>query len=220
MNSTNYIKSVYNKFINNNSVSELFLLEPMSTIIRLAMLTFCENGSKIAIYNNKIYVQEPNYFQPLLRKIYGSNRSELSHLLRPIAISKSKYDKKEKSIKNIFKFAVKGLKKLKISYNNETNMTCHCLQLYINYIESELKEPTEFNKIGKFELDDFSSKLYEEYYKLWSSSQLDLVSKLLNEANKCEKERYNLIIAINSIVELKENQSNELIKKYTKNLKK
>ena len=111
------MNALFEKFFNSykNYKTELFLLEPMSSIIRLAILSFSDEGTKIAISNNKIYVQEPSYLQPILRKIYGANRTELSHLLRPIVICKKRYDEKDKSIKNIFKFAVKGLKKLKFA---------------------------------------------------------------------------------------------------------
>ena len=62
-----FYEDYYNYYTNKE---DLFLLEPFSSMIRLAMLSYYKEGTKIAITNNKIYVQEPNYFQGPIRFIW------------------------------------------------------------------------------------------------------------------------------------------------------
>ena len=88
------------------------------------------------------------------------------------------------------------------------------------YIENENIDSKEFNEIGHIEEDNFTRTLYGEFDNLWKPSQIKLISNLLDEANKYPEERTHLIDAINSIVDIKENQSSKLIEKFTKNLKK
>ena len=59
------------------------ILEPLTTIVRLAIISFKSVGTKIAITNNKIYVQSPNLAQGVIRWTYGNNREEIHYdLLR------------------------------------------------------------------------------------------------------------------------------------------
>ena len=80
-------------FKKNESIknSNLQLLEPLTCIIRLAMLNFQENGTKIAIYNNRISSQLPNLIQGAKRWVYGNKRNELHYLYKPIIIAIHKW---------------------------------------------------------------------------------------------------------------------------------
>ena len=60
------------------------ILEPLTTLITLSIISFKEVGTKIAIYNNRIYIQEPGITQGILRWTYGNNREEIHHLLKPL----------------------------------------------------------------------------------------------------------------------------------------
>ena len=46
------------------------ILEPLSVIINLATVSFKQDKTKIAIANNKIYIQEPNVRQGPVRYIW------------------------------------------------------------------------------------------------------------------------------------------------------
>ena len=66
--------------INHNTLQ---LLEPMSAIIRLAMLCFESNGTKISNYNNRIYKQYPGLLQNHKMWTYGNKRNQLHNLYNP-----------------------------------------------------------------------------------------------------------------------------------------
>ena len=63
------LKTLYNKiqkWMNKEKSSNdfLYILEPLSCVIRIGLLSYKPDGSKISISNNKIYYNEP-YFKEL-----------------------------------------------------------------------------------------------------------------------------------------------------------
>ena len=114
------------------------ILDPLTTMIKLAILGYKPIGTKLAIDNNKIYFQEPTFSQGLLRWVYGNKRYELHQLLHPIGKAVKRYDIKDNSILIIFQLAVKGLNQLKLSYKNNSSLVIHSLELYISIINSVL----------------------------------------------------------------------------------
>ena len=59
---------------NNNKINiKLFILDPLSVIIKLAILSNKPVGTKISIQNNIVYLQEPGPFQALCRLFFNSN---------------------------------------------------------------------------------------------------------------------------------------------------
>lgn len=118
---------------NNNINIKLLILDPLSVIIKLAILSNKPIGTKLLIKNNVIYFQEPGPFQALCRVIYKSNKTDLQYMYNPINIaclqflSKSFLEKTPR-IKNLFLCAQNGLKKL-----IETYKACSILTISLNY---------------------------------------------------------------------------------------
>ena len=50
-----------------NNKSNNQILEPFSTLLKLAIISFKENGVKIAVHNNRIFMQEPGMLQGTIR---------------------------------------------------------------------------------------------------------------------------------------------------------
>ena len=76
----NYVLA--NKLSSESNMSQI--LEPFSTLLKLAIVSFKNTGVKIAINNNKLYLQEPGVFQGTIRYAWGNNREELHYLLKPL----------------------------------------------------------------------------------------------------------------------------------------
>ena len=117
MNSTNLPEN------NQNSNIKLFLLDPLSVIIKLAIIGNKQIGTKVLIQNNVIYLQEPGPFQALCRLIYKSNKTDLQYIYNPIHIACETFLSKEAvqktpRLKNLFICAQNGLKKLTDTYKN------------------------------------------------------------------------------------------------------
>ncbi len=116
------------------------ILDPMSTIIRLAILSYKAEGTKLSIHDNSLYFQAPNYFQAPLRWGYSDDREDLHNLHNPIAKSLDWYDLKLEYVAKIFELAKQGLESIKDCYKGttESNLVCHSLNYYAKMIDLQL----------------------------------------------------------------------------------
>ena len=115
----------------------------------------------------------------------------------------------DKILNDLFKFAVKGLIKLKKAYNINS-IICHSIDHYIDIIEkNKLPENDQFI--------DEENELYKQLKNLWTDSQISIVNSLLNEANKQidDSVLISYLDAIENILKLKEEAVIELIIKNT-----
>ena len=138
-----FIKNIYSiiSSIHKTEQTDIQVLEPLTTIITLAIISFKSVGTKIAVHSNKILVQSPNLVQGVVRWSFGNNREEIHYLLKPILRVVQIYDPDEnENIKSLFEYAILGLKVLKDSYNNSSSTLCHTLDLYISIIDNCIKK--------------------------------------------------------------------------------
>jgi adenosine deaminase len=47
------------------------IIDPFSCLVKLALLKFMDQGTKISVHDNRIYFNSPNYIQGVIRFIYG-----------------------------------------------------------------------------------------------------------------------------------------------------
>ena len=108
---------------------QLFILDPLSVIIKLAILSNKPIGTKICIDKNIIFLQEPGPFQAFCRLIFKSNKTDLQYLYNPIETACKKYlTKQNTKIKDLFRCAQHGILKLIETYKN-----CSIIKLCLNY---------------------------------------------------------------------------------------
>ena len=217
-------------FKKNESVknSSLQLLEPLTCIIRLAMLNFQEIGTKIAIYNNRISSQLPNLIQGAKRWVYGNKRNELHNLYKPILISLKYYDRNnDTDISTIFDYAVGGLEKLTQTYSeHENDIVCHSIKLYKEILSTTKKSKTARAEVeAQLSEDDITLPLYEKFNQLWNERLITIIAALLQEAEEAmdteEKEELNALLnAVDQLLQTKENSSVKLINRFALNLTK
>ena len=110
-----------------------YLLDPLSVIIKLAIVRNKPIGTKICIQNNVMYLQEPGPFQAFCRYVFNSNKTDLQFMYNPIFIACRTYlspemVKSTPRIKTLFTCALEGLKCL-----IETYKSCTIIQLCLNY---------------------------------------------------------------------------------------
>lgn len=226
----NNIKHVYDCIhdMTRNKKKYMQILEPLSTIIRLGIISFKGVGTKIAIHNNKLYIQTPNITQGVVRWTYGTNREEVHYLLKPIIRGLSFYNPSDNNdFKVIYEFAINGLKLLKKSYNNSSSTLCHALDLYITLIEDSIKgiPNTKLEKYYNINTDELSESLeisqntkinIESLFKnVWKNEEISLISNMITLANTSQ-EKKNYINAIEAILETKDKLSNNIINKTNK----
>ena len=219
------LKKVYSLITNynhsNNGASNQ-ILEPLTTIIKLAIISFKPVGTKIAIDSNKIYIQSPNYAQSISRWWYGNNREELHYILKPILRAIDNYEpSKNVELKNIYEFSVKGLKLLKNSYDNTNSVLCHALDLYISLLENKLNEHNLQIESKRFMTNiknnlnlsqNTKVNLDKLFIKIWNEDDITLISNMLNLASNNKSEEKNYLKSIESILDSKEKITNQIIK--------
>jgi hypothetical protein len=200
MNSTNLPEN------NQNSNIKLFLLDPLSVIIKLAIIGNKQIGTKVLIQNNVIYLQEPGPFQALCRLIYKSNKTDLQYIYNPIHIACETFLSKEAvqktpRLKNLFICAQNGLKKLTDTYKN-CSIISLCLNYYYAIITNHVEQKYNDSIFYKDSLTSFYSKeLTEKLNEQWTQEKikviLDLISFLTNDTMATENVKSIDTIMIN-----------------------
>jgi len=140
--------SLYEIFVNIfQEKNKNSIIEPLICLIRLAILEFKPYGTKISIYNNRIIYNEPNLLQGAVRWSNGDSRDDLHNIYHPISKASEWYDINDTNIKNIFIYSIRGLEKLKLSYNRNSTIN-HSIQLYIEYLTKSLNKSDSFGSGG------------------------------------------------------------------------
>jgi len=177
---------------NNTKINiKLFLLDPLSVIIKLAILGNKPVGTKILIQNNVMYFQEPGIFQSITRMFYNSNKTDLQYMYNPIQIACLTFLSKESiqktpRLKSLFMCAQEGLKRL-----IETYKTCSIISLCLNYYYAIITNHVE-QKYNDFIFNKDSMTIYytkdliDSLNEQWSPDKikviLDLISFLTNDS--------------------------------------
>ena len=118
--------------------SKELLLEPLSCILRLILLSYKPEGTKISIQNNSIQYYDPSFYQGILRSIYGDNREDIHNLYAPILKAFEWYNTIDSKMnKYFFEKLIIGLECLKNVYNPNT-IIYHTITHYITMIHDLL----------------------------------------------------------------------------------
>ena len=170
---------------------KLFLLDPLSVIIKLAIIGNKPVGTKILIKNNILYLQEPGMFQSITRIIYNTNKTDLQYMYNPIQIACTAFLSKESiqktpRIKNLFVCAQNGLKKLMETYKSCSIITL-CLNYYYAIITNHVEQKYNDSIFYKDTLTSlYTKELFETLNDQWSTEKikviLDLITFLTNDA--------------------------------------
>ena len=120
--------SYISNYINNNTNGHEEVLDPFCSMIKLGLLSFKPDKTKISITNNAILYQEPSLIQSAIRWKNGDKREHIHNLYNPINKFLLWYDINDEKIRYILQTAKNGLHKLVDCYNNLDSVTIHSLQ--------------------------------------------------------------------------------------------
>ena len=162
---------------------QLYILDPLSVIIKLAILSNKPVGTKICISKNIIFLQEPGPFQSFCRYIFRTNKTDIQYLYNPIQLACKTYLIKESVIKNpklkeLFKCAQNGLIRL-----SETYKSCSIIRLCINYystlIDNYLQEIYKEDLFKKDVMTPlYTSEVIAIFNKLWIQDRIKIILNL------------------------------------------
>lgn len=122
----------------------LYILDPLSVIVKLAIISNKPVGSKLCIKDNVVYIQEPGFFQSMCRLYFNANKTDLQYMYNPIQIAcehylNVKYVEKTPNIKKLFNCALRGLDRMKETYKS-CPIIVLCLHSYTSLIENYLEQ--------------------------------------------------------------------------------
>jgi hypothetical protein len=170
---------------NNTKINiKLFLLDPLSVIIKLAIIGNKPVGTKILIQNNVIYLQEPGMFQSISRIFYNTNKTDLQYMYNPIQIACTTFlsaenIKKTPRIKNLFICAQNGLKKLIETYKSCSIITL-CLNYYYAIITNHIEQKYNDSIFYKDTLTSlYTIELIELLNNQWTTEKIKVVLDLI-----------------------------------------
>ena len=157
----------------------LYVLDPLSVIIKLAIIGNKPIGTKIRIYNNVIYLQEPGFFQSFCRYFLNSNKTDIQFLYNPIELACVNYlnensIKQNPKIKELFKCAQNGILKL-----IETYKVCSVMRICLNHYISLINNYLDETHINLFKNDDmthyYTNDIQTKLYKLWTPEKIKII---------------------------------------------
>lgn len=205
--------SVSSSFVSETKSPHLYIVEPLSAMVRIALLNYRDVGTKISISNNRIGYSEPNVLQGTIRWSYGDTRNDLHYLLNPIKKAVSWFPPKDcENLRVIFKIARMGLKRLKETYKktSEGHLVCHSIDLYISIINDSLKGRKQKNS-ETVSTDEEDNAICKALRHVWLDSQVELVGKLLLQIEADRGNTSHYLDALENILTVVEGRVNKVV---------
>lgn len=210
--------SMYSYIVSSNVFSKKnlgVLLEPINTLIKLALLQHYDKGTKISIQNNVILFQEPNSTQGLTRWTKGDKYEDLHNLVNPIKKFISSKNKgglwgNLENYNYLCDEAIKGLERLSNTYesNKIANHT-------INFYKSLIQEQNKGHFLDKIETEDQAMfDIYEQFFLDWEVEQIDILVFLLKNLKTEKSEiRKSYLDSIENIIDAQDVRMKNIIEK-------
>lgn len=173
------------------------VLDPLSVIIKLAILSNKPVGTKVMIQNYVIQFQEPGYFQALCRYVMNSNKQDLQFLYNPIKLACQHYLSKEMiektpRIKTLFVRAQQGIEKLKETYKS-SSLICLCLNYYNIIITNFLQETYSDSLFRSDSMTNmYSVELVKQLNSQWNNDKFTVVLDLIKFLNNDDMAAVNV----------------------------
>lgn len=187
------------KYIN-SAVDKNELLDPFSTLCKLALLSFHNEGTKISVDNNRIYFQDPGVSQTITRWYNNYRREDLHQLMNPIKKLEEMYDVfSEPGFQYIIGLAIEGVEKLNKTYlttnkRTGTSVVLHSLEMYKTLLLSlyhriSLKNGDEEKERRQSSVSQFSLENEKEVEKREDvfSPRMDILSPSLQPIDPLKK---------------------------------
>ncbi len=118
------------------------VLDPMLTVVKLGLLRYELEGTKVGMSEHGFDLQPPGISQSIYRRFASQGHDDLSVFGETIKKAVFQYKKEQdnefqKALKVIFENAVKGLENLQKTYPNTT--TSQAITTWINHLKGSLK---------------------------------------------------------------------------------
>lgn len=191
MNVWNFINGIslyYNQI--RQKTPDIQLLDPVSTVFKLALLKYKPTGTKISIKNNIISYHEPYFFQGINRWVSGDERNDLYKLYGPLRMFIQWYSE-YKDIDFLLNTLKEGIEKLQLTYKNH-HILIHTLERY-----------------KSLSFDDNPKEIYKKFEKIWKKDEILMITDMIMKIN--DENNESMIKAIECILEGKNEEINIIV---------
>lgn len=206
---TNNLIKVPSKSIN---IKQIEIMDPVSTVVRLSLLNYLPDGTKISFSDNHIKYHEPWMLQGIVRWMNGSGRMDLHNLYYPLKKFRQWSEPsfgKDEDLDILKDKCSKGLLKLRSSYSSVDRSTCHSLDLYNQMLLQGVEVITNENDNS----NPTSASMYKQIKTFWSEMEINIVCNLIREIESTSDEFMikNYIKSVEYILSTKDHKISELI---------
>jgi hypothetical protein len=171
--------------LNNHAfTSKLYVLDPLSVIVKLSILSNKPIGTKITIQQNAIEFNDYSIYQGIYRLFYGYNKTDLHYLHNPIYLACERFLSTDTH--ELFVSAQLGIKKLIDTYKQSSLITV-CLSYYDSIIsgfmlQMEKHQNKKVIKMSTGHNDSMTSMytpdLLESLTSMWTEPRLQIILSL------------------------------------------
>tara|TARA_Y100000590_G_scaffold469976_1_gene661058 strand:- start:2185 stop:2856 length:672 start_codon:yes stop_codon:yes gene_type:complete len=211
----NYVKyytMFYNALFKENK-SKNIILEPISCVVKLILLNYKSEGTKIAIGYNSIDFYEPTQYQGILRNLNGDGREDLHNIYNPILKCIEWYPPNEDTKYEYFYTMCKeGIQKLINAYDKDSTIS-RALELYCKTLTDAIDKKDIEKGIRDNNEGETESPLLDTLKDFWKKDEIELLYSLFQiiEKNEDEQERNTYIENIVNTVQIKEKKLYDFI---------
>jgi hypothetical protein len=214
---------LYNTFIYNKQKDKVdMILEPLQSMLQLALLSICPVGTKLRIKENILYLQMPNIAQPIVRWYNADKKDDLYFLYAVIKRFITWYNPtlNNKSLMSlelyqlIITMSIEGLNNLFKTYTaSDSNTVIHVIQMYKNLLEYNndkimIEDYIVDGDKNKINIDE----VFEKIITIYDENILSVIffSLLQAQAETEYNDKNNVIDGLNMIL----NKYNLIIKEW------
>jgi hypothetical protein len=217
------INLMYNAFVYNKQKDKIdMILEPLQSMIQLALLSICPVGTKLRIKENILYLHTPNITQPFIRWYNADKKDDLYFLYAVIKRFIKWYNPalNNKSIMSeelyqlIITMSIEGLGNLFKTYtSSDSNTVIHVIQMYKNLLEYNndkimIEDYIVDGEKNKINIDE----VFEKIIVIYERNIMEVTYYTLLQAKEETEYNYktNIIDGLNLIL----NKYNTIIKEW------
>ena len=188
-----HLYRMYDMFSQSDKSKHL-ILEPLSCVLKIALLQHKPQGTKISVINNSLHYNEPSLLQGFSRSLGGDSRQDLHNICHPIIKCLEWYPLSEYPL--FYEEAKNGLECLKQSYE-EHSLINHTIEHYIGLVNGKTHETIEDNAVISGLKD------------MWSDKELQVLQTMIEHIN--ESKDTDSISILEKMLVVKEDKVNQYI---------
>ena len=181
---------VIRRYLQHESNDHQMLMDPLSTLARLAIFSEKPSGTKMSISDYTITFHDVQALQGTIRKLNGDQRDDLHYLYQPIMMACRWYSH-QSELRPVFEMALRGLNKLEKLYQ-DSPVIGQCLTLYEKTIYKALEDASInlalLERSTLLESNDLTVDWgnTNTLKSIWTTNRIKVLVSLFDEFRQCQ----------------------------------